>query len=77
MPLSKPDMGIVDKIIAYEDGQMTDEQVVGLFSDLVKNGMAWTLQGTYGRMASTLIDRGILDEHGNIDQETLDECLAS
>lgn len=72
-----PVENLVDKIIQYEDGQMTEEQMVGLFSDLVKSGMAWTLQGCYGRMASSLIDQGILDEHGNIDHVALEADLGA
>jgi len=32
----------------------------------VKNGHAWSLQGTYGRMAHQLIEAGYLDKQGNI-----------
>ena len=50
---------MIDRIIAYESGQLTEEEVVELFQDLIDSGMAWTLQGSYGRMAKALIDAGL------------------
>lgn len=58
--------GLVDKIIAYEGGELDDEQALGLFSELVKGGLAWQLQGCYGRQAARLIRAGYLDQKGNI-----------
>lgn len=49
---------LISKIIEYESGLLNDEQVIDLFQDLVDNGMAWTLQGSYGRMAAYLIEEG-------------------
>lgn len=59
---------IVDKIIAYESGDMTPAEMVYFFSDLVRSGMAWSLQGHYGRTASSLIEAGILFNDGDIDE---------
>lgn len=53
-------------IIAYEMGELNDSEALELFSKLVKNGMAWTLQGSYGRTAHDLIQAGFLDRNGNI-----------
>lgn len=50
---------LVDKIIAFEGGEMqTEEEVIELFQELVDTGMAWSLQGSYGRMARDLINMG-------------------
>lgn len=54
-------MTLTDKIIAYEQGELDDEQVIELFQELVNNGMAWTLQGSYGRMAMDLIRNGLIE----------------
>ena len=50
----------VDELMEYEDGNMDREKVIDLFQRLVKNGMAWTLQGSYGRMAMELIRQGLI-----------------
>ena len=61
-------MDIIDKIIAYESGMLDGAEMVYMFSELVKNGSAWPLQGHYGRMASRLIEVGILTKDGDIDE---------
>jgi len=48
----------INKIIAYEDGDMTQEQVIEFFQELIDTGAAWQLQGHYGRTALRLIERG-------------------
>jgi hypothetical protein len=59
-------MDYIDFIIAYESGDLTGKQLIEFFSKLVKDGMAYTLQGHYGRMATTLIENGILADDGTI-----------
>jgi hypothetical protein len=49
---------VVDQLIAYEEGRMTDREVIRLFQQLIDSGLAWQLQGSYGRMAQELIDSG-------------------
>lgn len=49
---------ITSRIIEYEQGDMPEEQVIALFQDLVNSGLAWQLQGSYGRMAAALIAQG-------------------
>lgn len=51
-------MTIFDRIIAYESGDLTEDQVVDLFQELIDNGMAWRLQGHYGRTAMALVRAG-------------------
>lgn len=57
---------LTNEIIEYESGELSSEDTLKLFSKLVKNGMAWTLQGSYGRAAASLIEAGYLDRHGNV-----------
>jgi hypothetical protein len=51
-------MSQIDRMIAYENGELDGGQIIELFQELINNGMAWTLQGSYGRMAKFLIDHG-------------------
>jgi hypothetical protein len=60
---------LIDLIIRYEQGETTDRETLQLFSELVRTGRAWTLQGHYGRTASALIDAGYLSPDGTILKE--------
>lgn len=57
---------LIDSIIRFEEGELTDEQIIDLFADLIRTGTAWSLQGQYGRTANSLIEHGYLDADGNI-----------
>ena len=48
----------VKKIIKYENGNMTLGEVVKFFQELIDTGVAWKLQGHYGRIANSLIEDG-------------------
>ena len=48
----------IDDIIAYEHGDLDNEATIELFQWLIDNGNAWTLQGSYGRMAMRLVESG-------------------
>lgn len=56
----------VDMIIQYECGELDDNGTLELFSDLIKTGQAWRLQGHYGRTASAIIDAGYISKDGEI-----------
>jgi hypothetical protein len=51
-------MDQVDKIIAFEQGDLDEEGTIQLFQELIDSGLAWQLQGSYGRMARNLIEAG-------------------
>lgn len=59
-------MDNVDLIIAYESEELSDIDTLKLFSQLIKSGQAWSLQGHYGRTAKALIDNGYISEKGKI-----------
>jgi hypothetical protein len=60
------DFSLVDYIMDYESGEISDKRFLELFSYLVRSGKAWTLQGHYGRTAQALIEAGYLDDKGEI-----------
>jgi hypothetical protein len=51
---------IVDDINKYEEGEMTDQEVIGFFQGLVDSGIIWQLQGHYGRTAVSLLKEGLI-----------------
>ena len=53
-------MNLVDGINRYESGEMTDVETVEFFQSLVNTGVAWQLQGHYGRTASWMINEGLV-----------------
>lgn len=59
-------MDSIDKIMAYESGLLTtEEEIIEFFQDLVDTGLAWKLQGHYGRTARELIDLGYVTSGEN------------
>jgi hypothetical protein len=50
---------ITGNIIAFENGELEQDDLVILFQHLIDNGMAWSLQGSYGRTAVSLIQSGL------------------
>ena len=53
-------MQLVDRLIAYEEGQLTEDQEIALFEHLVQTGTCWQLEGHYQRVAATLLEAGLI-----------------
>jgi hypothetical protein len=51
-------MDSVDFIMAYEGGELGQEEIIEGFQALIDSGLAWQLQGSYGRTAKALIEGG-------------------
>lgn len=50
---------VVDFTMAYENDELSEAQVIAGFQELINSGLAWKLQGTYGRQADRLIEQGL------------------
>lgn len=48
----------IDTMLAYENGDLSDDETVSFFQSLIDSGLAWQLQGHYGRTARALIEAG-------------------
>lgn len=51
---------LTSRLLDYEEGNLEESQELSLFQDLVNNGLAWQLQGHYGRTASSLLRAGLI-----------------
>ena len=51
-------MDVVGQIMAFEQGELNNEEVFALFQFLLDSGMIYSLQGSYQRMAEELILAG-------------------
>jgi hypothetical protein len=56
----------VDTLMAYEDGSLSEADALDMFADLISTGMAWRLQGSYGRAANALIEQGYISPEGEV-----------
>ena len=50
----------IERIMDYENGELTFDETLNLFQDLVDSGLAWSLQGSYGREAVELLRQGLI-----------------
>lgn len=64
--MARQNQNIDDKIKAYESGEMSEGEMLELFSELVKSGKVRTLRAYYKRLASLLITCGYLNGKGEI-----------
>ena len=51
---------LVDRIMAYEEGSMDQQDMLRFFQELIDTGLAWSLQGHYGRTAARLLKAGLV-----------------
>lgn len=52
---------LLNLIIQYEGDGMSQEDALKLFQHLVDTGLAWQLQGHYGRTARMLIEQKLIN----------------
>jgi hypothetical protein len=53
-------MNYLDQIMAYEDGTLSVDDTIQMFVDLLNDGIAYQLQGSYGRAAASMVNCGII-----------------
>ena len=51
----------IDQINAYENGEMDETEVIEFFTDLIKSGAIYHLQGSYQRTAHDLVRAGLIE----------------
>lgn len=51
------------------------EQTIEAWAYLIKSGMAWTLQGSFGRAAMSMIEQGYITKEGELQWDAIDEVL--
>lgn len=56
---------LFDQILRFESGTLGDEELVPMFQALVDTGLAWQLQGSYGRMAHDMLEAGFIHTRDN------------
>lgn len=49
----------IDTLIAFENGELDEDQLIDFFQDGINKGWVWKLQGFYGRTANALIEAGL------------------
>jgi hypothetical protein len=50
---------LIEHTMRYESGDLNIEEITDLFQYLIDTGLAWELQGTYGRTAVYLVECGV------------------
>lgn len=50
----------VSFVTAYEAGDLTEDEIIDGFQAMVNSGVAWALQGHYGRTAEALLEAGLI-----------------
>lgn len=66
---------LLGNIISYETGELSAPSMVVLFAYLVKTGLVWSLQGSYGRVAKALIEKGYINAQGETNVALVQEAL--
>lgn len=60
-------MDTLEAILNIEENeQATESEILESWACLIKAGLVWQLQGSYGRGASALIEQGVISSEGEI-----------
>lgn len=64
-------------LVEYEKGELDTFGFLELFAQLVGTGQAWELQGSYGRIATDLIEGGYITPAGTITEKVYEAISAA
>ncbi len=62
-------MNVMQGIMDYENGDMSNVEVLDFFQHLVNTGIINHLQGSYQRMASQLLESGMIEHPFPLDTQ--------
>lgn len=57
---------MLNRLIAYEMGELDEQETVDLFAELVRSGTINQLQGSYQRAAAWMLRAGLISPDGEI-----------
>lgn len=57
---------VASLLLRFEEGELDNDEVLTLFQQLIDSGLAWQLQGSYGRVARDLILAGKCSAPDNV-----------
>lgn len=66
-------MNQIGRMIDWENGELSDDDSIELFQELIDSGLAWKLQGFYGRTANRLIEMGLCSHAAIATTESIDD----
>ena len=69
-------MDLYQRVVEYETEDHSLEWIVQLFADLIATGLAWHLQGRFGREAKRYIKNGIITVQGDVNWDYYKEYYA-
>jgi hypothetical protein len=56
--LNSANTSLVSSLCLYECGELSDEETIDFFQELIDSGSAWRMSGHYGRKAMQMIRAG-------------------
>ena len=56
---AEKEFDVVEFTMAYDNDELSEAEAIAGFQELINSGLAWKLQGSYGRQATRLIEKGL------------------
>ena len=55
---------ILQQLISWEQGQLSESETLAFFRELIKSGLAWKMTGSVRRYAAELVREGRIPVNG-------------